>query len=227
MFLFDPYHYDAVKMSAGEEFNIKIETKFHEDEYLPSDYSLVVWATEEAVDIDALDLVHEHHFPTYNLSNTVQLYDLQGNLIDLNSEDTGSDEGGEVVPDDETPDDETPDDETSDKSEEDCPLCIKVPSFTTVAQESLSVAFQFAAGDNRVESSVEAQSDETSFIQSTQITIDGETYSFDAFYRYDGSNLETKISIEDYDSEITFSGPDLKMETITTSLGGGGKVFMD
>ena len=41
-----------------------------------------------------------------------------------------------------------------------------------------------------------AQSDEKSFVQSTTITLDGTSYTFDVRYEYDGVNALTKASYE-------------------------------
>lgn len=95
LFLFGSYHYETVHLAAGEEISLNIKTYFDSSEYLPSDYSVVVWASEEAVDIDVITQnVESEHFPNYKMSDSVQLYDLQGKVIDQTKPDTGIDEDG-------------------------------------------------------------------------------------------------------------------------------------
>lgn len=70
-------------------------TRFSSDEYMPADWSFVVWAQNEAVDIKAQS-EESDHFPTYKLSDTVKVYDLKGNQIENpgNTSSGGNNSGG-------------------------------------------------------------------------------------------------------------------------------------
>ena len=84
-FLHGDAHYKAVEMKAGQQIDLDIYIKFTKENLLPSDYSFVAWASESPVTID---VQHDHDhgesvvFPTYQLSDSVNLYDFNGNLID-------------------------------------------------------------------------------------------------------------------------------------------------
>merc|ERR1719232_1237039 len=70
-------------MAAGESMDVTIETMFGADNLLPSDFSFVVWSTGEPVDIE---ITGGHgaseKFPQFQMSDTVKLYDLNGDLIE-------------------------------------------------------------------------------------------------------------------------------------------------
>ena len=75
--------------------------------------------------------------------------------------------------------------------------------------EDFNEKFQFALGENRVISSIIADSEET-FKQSTAIMIDGEYYYFKLEYKYDPS--------EGYShTRIIFDGCDNAWETTTNT----------
>ena len=179
-------------MDAGEEITITIDTKFGTDNLLPSDYSFVVWAEEQPVDIEVTS--HDtpsQHFPNFQMSETVQFKDLQGNIITGSGSSSGGETGGDTTPDDggETGGDTTPDDTDVE---------LEVPIFRASAEVDFNEKFKFAQGDNEVTSSIIADTEET-FKQATEITIDGYKYNFSAEYKYSPSAgfSHTKLSFED------------------------------
>ena len=81
-FKWGPKHYEAIEMIAGEQLDVTVEVTFGTNDLLPSDYSLVVWATEEPVSITVSNHSgNSEHFPTYKMSENVSVYDFNGNLI--------------------------------------------------------------------------------------------------------------------------------------------------
>ena len=64
-------------MTAGQEIDITIETKFAKESLLPSDYSFVVWSSAEPVNIAITSTGHgaSESFPQFQMSDTVKLYD--------------------------------------------------------------------------------------------------------------------------------------------------------
>ena len=105
-FNYAPHNYEVVEMYAGEKIEIGIEATFGSDNLLPSDFSFVVWAEEDPVDITVTS--HDNpseHFPNYRMSESLQFYDLWGRLISGSDSSSGGETGGETGGD--TQDDDT------------------------------------------------------------------------------------------------------------------------
>ena len=83
-FAYKPAHIEAFEMKAGESMDVTIDTLFGTKSLMPSDFSFVVWSTEEPVNIDVTSAGHgaSQKFPQYQISDTVKIYDLKGNLIE-------------------------------------------------------------------------------------------------------------------------------------------------
>ena len=93
-------HFDAMQMHAGEKLDVTIDVMFGTDDLLPSDYSFVIWSTVEPVNIALTSSNHgssgSDKFPNYTLSESVQMWDLQGNLI-TNPGEGGTGGGGGLL----------------------------------------------------------------------------------------------------------------------------------
>ena len=86
------------------------------------------------------------HFPNFKMSDTVKLFDLKGNPIELNSQGGGETPSEEDPKPDEDPtpaeDDPTPAEDDPTPAEDDsCPSCIDAPQFSTVATTDFSDKF--------------------------------------------------------------------------------------
>ena len=152
---------------------------------MPADYSFVVWSTYEPVDIKITSAGHgaSESFPQYKMSSSVQIYDLQGNLVDHDgshfsggggSSGGGSGGGGGGG--------------SGGGSEFDprkCTSCIDLPYIHASSEVDFNEKFQFDDGANWVTNWVEAVS-ETEFVQNTSIVIDGDRYFFTTDYSFDG-----------------------------------------
>ena len=72
-----------------------------------------------------------------------------------------------------------------------------MPYISKNADEKFSEEFQFANGDNRLTSSVEALTSEKEFQQSTAVVINGDKYSFNVKYMWDKDNVKATITFDD------------------------------
>ena len=64
-------------MNAGDSLDVELEMKWDVADLQPADYSFVVWADEDPVNI----VVNSHggataSFPTFRMSDSVNVYDL-------------------------------------------------------------------------------------------------------------------------------------------------------
>ena len=64
-------------MNAGDSLNVELQMTWDIDDLQPADYSFVVWADEDPVDIEVTS--HggaSESFPTFRMSDSVDVYDL-------------------------------------------------------------------------------------------------------------------------------------------------------
>jgi len=80
-FGYQPHHYEPVHLMAGEEFEVKIDTKFGNADLLPSDYSFVIWADHEADAITNHEGLKSRAFPNFEPKDDTCIYGLNDQLI--------------------------------------------------------------------------------------------------------------------------------------------------
>ena len=74
-----PYHEKPLEMAAGEKLELRVSVLFAEDNLLPPDFSIVVWAEKSPVTMELKKHDHESsNFPNYQMSDTVAIYNLKG-----------------------------------------------------------------------------------------------------------------------------------------------------
>ena len=119
----------------------------------------------------------------------MQIYDLQGNLVENDGSSGGGDgssggSGRETWEDDYELDPRTR------------IICFNLPYISESAEVDSNKKLKFDDGTNWVTSNAEATS-QTEFVQSTSIEIDGERYFFTTKYSFDGYGMSSSISFED------------------------------
>ena len=116
------------------------------------------------------------------MSETVQLYDLNGNPIANGDGSSSGGSGGETEEGEEEQGGE--DDYEVDPTM--CRTCVNLPYISESADSEFHEKFQFDDGANWVTNNVEAIS-ETELLQNTSIVIDGDRYFFTTNYNFDGT----------------------------------------
>lgn len=173
-FNWSPYHYDGFTMLAGETMEIKIDMMFSSQDLRPSDYSFVVWSDAEPVNISVTHGHKSEKFPTFRASDSVCIYNLQGDQITCNGSDNSTDSsgGGSSGSDGDETDDGSGDETGGDTVSGD------QVSIIQSSDEMFSQKFKFANGNGQVTNSIEALDDEKTLVQTTMIDINGDKFRF-------------------------------------------------
>lgn len=75
-------HAEPLVLEKDETLKVYVSMIWHEEDLMPHDYSVVVWAEKSPVQIESS---HDHDsqtFPNFQLSDSVTLYGLDGKIIE-------------------------------------------------------------------------------------------------------------------------------------------------
>lgn len=73
-FKYQAFHDKGIDMKAGQTIVFNTEVNFAQEDLLPTDYSVVAWATEQEVQMTTTGDDTDSTFPNFQLDETIQQY---------------------------------------------------------------------------------------------------------------------------------------------------------
>ena len=156
-------------MSAGQVLQFETEVMFAEDDLLPSDFSVVVWAEKQEVKLTSEGSDVSAPFPIFKLDESIQQYNWNGEAIDGSQKDDGIKDDESKDDDANQEDDGSKDDDVNqdEKQEEESTTDDTIPHATAEEPYSPATSYDkkflhhFTYSDGAVKCTTEVTSNDT------------------------------------------------------------------